>query len=80
MTTQPMAIGILESHCGSAPPPLPPHMGWGPSSRSLVIEVICVEVVKEFIHDLVVTHDLHDLLLQGQVVMRTHVCLVRVRV
>lgn len=42
----------------------------GTKLHSLVIEVICAEVVKEFIHDLVVIHDLHNPFLQGQVVMK----------
>lgn len=72
---------IFESHCKYPWYLLPylllstTHLGWGPSSHSLVIEVICAEVIKEFIHDLVVIHDLHNPLLQGQVVMRMHVCL-----
>lgn len=78
VTTQPVAISTLESHCSSAPLPhlllSTTHVGWGPNSYSLVIEVICAKVVMEFIHDLVVVHDLRNLLLQGQVVMRTHVC------
>lgn len=49
---------------------LPPTLGGGPSSHSLVVEILCAEVVKEFVHDLVVIHDLHDPLLHGQVVMR----------
>ena len=36
------------------------RLEWGPTSHSLVIEVICAEVVKELFHDLVVVHDLHN--------------------
>lgn len=69
ITTQPVASGIFESHASRHLFPYP--LGWEPSSHSLVIEVFCAEVVKEFIHDLVVVHDLHNPLLHGQVVMRT---------
>lgn len=69
VTTQPVASGIFESHASWLVFPYP--LGWRPSSHSLVIEIFCAEVVKEFIHDLVVVHDLHNSLLHGQVVMRT---------
>lgn len=67
-----MAIRIFESHCGSAPPHSSSavHPLHGGGTYLLVIEVICAEVVKEFIHDLVVIHDLRDPFLQGQVVMK----------
>lgn len=75
LASQQSISGVACSRCGSVPlSPIscyPPPTWCGPTSHSLVIEVFGAEVVKEFIHDLVVAHDLHNPLLHVQAAMRT---------